>query len=253
MRESMRDTQSKMASDSSNEGTTDKPVVLGDGKRENGENYQRALTLLNEAVGILTSPGSAADTSQHQPQLSQQSSPAPLTVQVSGSSESREMAQLFPFYRQGAAAGARISSRQPYKRFRPSASSSGRKKAWKPKETWTHTFVCIAEADHWLIPLREEKIVLKEAGLGEKKLTFDKYGDYEHFQSSLLKEFPKLKEGGGFQVLRSSGARRCLDLIPIPTMGYDIPYLKECLGQAIAYVRPLQKDLDRSPLPVQVG
>ncbi|CAH3125665.1 unnamed protein product, partial [Porites lobata] len=34
-------------------------------------------------------------------------------------------------------------------------------------------------------------------------------------------------------------------------MGYDIPYLKDCLGQAIGYVRPLQKDLDRSPLPVQ--
>ena len=166
----MRDTQSKMASDSSNEGTTDKPVVLGNGKRENGENYLCALTLLNEAVGILTSPGSAADTSQHQPQFSQQSSPASLTVQVSASSESREMAQLFPFYRQGAAAGARISSRQPNERFRPSASSSGRKKAWKPKETWTHTFICIAEADHRLIPLREEKIVLKEAGLGEKKL-----------------------------------------------------------------------------------
>ena len=49
MRESMCDTQSKMASDSSNEGTTDKPVGLGNGRRENGENYQRALTLLNEA------------------------------------------------------------------------------------------------------------------------------------------------------------------------------------------------------------
>ena len=108
-----------------------------------------------------------------------------------------------------------------------------------PKETWTHTFVCIAESDQWLIPSREEKIILKEAGLGEKRITFDKYGDYEHFHSSLLKEFPKLSEGGGLQVLRSSGARRSLDLIPVPTMGYDIPYLEDCLGQAIAYVRPL--------------
>ena len=98
-------------------------------------------------MGILTSPGSAADSSQRQPQLSQQSSPASLRVQVSGSSESREMARLFPFYRQGAAAGARISSRHPYKRFRPSASLSGRKKAWKPKETWMHTLICIAETD----------------------------------------------------------------------------------------------------------
>ena len=141
-------------------------MVIGNGKRRNSENFQRALTLLSEALGILTSPASAADTPQRQPLLSPQSSPASLTVQVSGSSESREMARLFPFYRQSAAAGSTISSHHPYKRFRLSASSSGRKKAGKPKETWTHTFVCIAEADHWLIPstAREEKLVLKEAG-----------------------------------------------------------------------------------------
>ena len=161
-------------------------------ERENGGNYQRALTLLNEAVGILTSPATATDASDHQPHLSQQSA---VTAQVS--SERREMARLFPFYRQGAtAAGMRTSSRQPFKRFRPSASASGLKKAWKPKETWTHTFVCIGESDQWLIPSREENIILKEAGLGEKRITFDKYGDYEHFHSSLLKEFPKLSEGG---------------------------------------------------------
>ena len=43
-----------------------------DGKRENGGNYQRALTLLNEVV-ILTSPATATDASDHQPQLSQHS------------------------------------------------------------------------------------------------------------------------------------------------------------------------------------
>ena len=46
--------QNKVASNSSNEETTDKPVVTGNGKRQNSENYQRALTFLNEAVGILT-------------------------------------------------------------------------------------------------------------------------------------------------------------------------------------------------------
>ena len=44
-----------------------------DGKRENGGNYQRALTLLNEAVGILTSPATATDASDCQPQLSRHS------------------------------------------------------------------------------------------------------------------------------------------------------------------------------------
>ena len=131
-----------------------------------------ALTPLNEAVGIRTSPATATDASDRQPQLSQQSAVA---VQVSGTSERKEMAWLFPFYRQGAtAAGMRTSSRQPFKCSRPSACASAFKRACTPKETWTHTFVCIAESDHWFIPSREGKITLKEAGLGEKGITFDK-------------------------------------------------------------------------------
>ena len=97
------------------------------GKRENGGNYQQALTMLNEVV-ILRAPATATDAFDHQPQLSA------VTVQVSGTSERKEMARLFPFYRQGAtAAGMRTSSRQPYKPFRPSAFASGLKKGRKPK------------------------------------------------------------------------------------------------------------------------
>ena len=44
-----------------------------DGKRENGANYQRNLTLSNEVVSILTSPTTATDASDRQPQLSQHS------------------------------------------------------------------------------------------------------------------------------------------------------------------------------------
>ena len=79
---------------------------------------------------MLTSPATATDASEHQPHLSQQSA---VTAQVS--SERREMARLFPFYRQGATAvGMRSSSRQPFKRFRPSASASGLKKLGNPKK-----------------------------------------------------------------------------------------------------------------------
>jgi len=54
-----------------------------------------------------------------------------VTVQASGTSERKEIARLFPFYRQGAAAaGMRTSSRQPCKRFRPSAFASGLKNRW---------------------------------------------------------------------------------------------------------------------------
>ena len=84
-------------------------------------NYQRTLTLLNEAVGILTSPGTTTGTSDDlQPQLSWQSVVTAFTAQDSGISERREMAQLFPFYRQGGTVGEKNSSRQPRKRFRSS-------------------------------------------------------------------------------------------------------------------------------------
>ena len=61
--------------------------------------------------------------------------------------ELREMARLFPFYSRGASAG-KVSSRQPL--FRPSASSSGPQKSFKPKETWTYTFICLCESGHWM-------------------------------------------------------------------------------------------------------
>ena len=119
-------------------------------QRQNGENYQRALTLLNEAT----------ETSDHlQPQLSRQSAVTAFTAQDPGTSERREMARLFPFYRQGATAGVKTSSCQPHKRFRSSALSSGVKRSWIPKETWTHTFVCIAESDQLVLPSRDKKLI----------------------------------------------------------------------------------------------
>ena len=58
------------------------------------------------------------------------------SVQVPATSERgelQEMARLFPFYSQGASAG-KVISRQPFKRFRPSASSNGPKKSFKPRK-----------------------------------------------------------------------------------------------------------------------
>ena len=55
-------------------------------------NHQRALTLLNEAVGILTSPGTATKTSDClQSQLTRQAV-VTFTAQDSGTPEREEMA-----------------------------------------------------------------------------------------------------------------------------------------------------------------
>ena len=97
-----------------------------------GENYQRALTLLNEAVDILRSPCTSTDHPQQLPAHRSVGS-----VQVPATSEKGElgeMALLFPFYSQGASA-AKVSSRQPFKAIsRPSASSSGLKKSFNQRK-----------------------------------------------------------------------------------------------------------------------
>ena len=92
----------------------------------------------------------------------------------------------------------------------------------------------------------------ESAGLGKAKLVFpDKKADHYKVQLFLEEKFPKLKSAGGFEVLRALGGRvgqRPLSLLPLSKEGYTITHLKEQLGQAVAHIRPLQADLDMTPL-----
>ena len=49
-----------------------------------------------------------------------------------------------------------------------------------------------------------------------------------------------------------SRSNNYLILIPVPSLGYSVPYLRDHsgLGQALAYIRPLQARLDLSPAEV---
>lgn len=60
----------------------------------------------------------------------------------------------------------------------------------------------------------------------------------------ILEAFTALQEGGGYEILRT-GDGRSYDfiLIPMPSTGFSVPYFKSVLGQAKAYLRPLQKDI----------
>ena len=138
-----------------------------------------------------------------------------------------------------------------------SSSSSGTKfswpypakKPWKPKDSWTHQFVCLANVGCQNIPNRSEKRVLKDAGLGDFRVVFsNKRGGHAHIKETLESVFPKTKEACRFEILRSSGSSRSLERIQVPPTGYTVSYSKETLGQAIAYIRPLQKDLSLEPL-----
>jgi hypothetical protein len=58
-----------------------------------------------------------------------------------------------------------------------------------------------------------------------------------------------LKVAGRFEVLRAhggGGGQRTSVPLPPSNEGYTVPYLKERLNSAVAYIRPLWADFDES-------
>ena len=69
-------------------------------------------------------------------------------------------------------------------------------------------------------------------------------------KTNLEEEFLKLKNGGGFEILHSgfSPGKSLVLLRPPVSVGYSVKFLRDesGLGQALAYIRPLQRSLDVS-------
>eukprot|EP00794_Sanderia_malayensis_P000772 gene772-64_t len=95
---------------------------------------------------------------------------------------------------------------------------------------------------------RKSKLELNDAGLGRKEVTFDNNGDAKHVSQKLEGIYPKLLGCGGFEVLRSQGARDVLRVISPPRSGHSVPFLRDlsCLRAALASIRPIQQDISMS-------
>lgn len=67
-----------------------------------------------------------------------------------------------------------------------------------------HRFVCLALRDQQKIPTTDvEKNNLLEAGLGEKVIEFPSLeASGEQFKDLLYSAYPKLRDGGGFELCR---------------------------------------------------
>ena len=127
---------------------------------------------------------------------------------------------------------------------RPPAAKKPR--TFQVKETWTHSFFCLASKQVTYVPTRGQKIALQNAGLGRRRVVFSCKGTALNVKNKLEIVYRKLKASGGFELLRSGSPSSTLSLIPPPSGGYSVAFLRDSavLGQALAYVRPLQKDLD---------
>ncbi|KAL9971595.1 hypothetical protein ACROYT_G017776 [Oculina patagonica] len=86
----------------------------------------------------------------------------------------------------------------PAKRSRPSGGGY-----YRVRETWTREFLCMANKDVEAVPTKADKLTLLAAGLGRKKLTFGNKDDAPTFKRKMEDAYPKLKQGGGFDLLRS--------------------------------------------------
>lgn len=92
------------------------------------------------------------------------------------------------------------------------------------------------------------KWLYKTPGWGKKKVVFSSKGSFVDVKEKLESIYPKLKDAGGFELLRMGSPNSKLFLINPPAGGYSVPFLRDTagLGQALAYIRPLQMDLDTS-------
>ena len=92
------------------------------------------------------------------------------------------------------------------------------------------------------MPSRAEKFQLQDAGLGRKTIVFNLRDQAIAFVEKLESIYPKLKDAGGFELLRSGPSNKDLVVITPPASGYSVPFLRESSGLG-HYVRPLQKSL----------
>ena len=112
---------------------------------------------------------------------------------------------------------------------------------------WNARFLCLASTSASQVPTTSaEKEALIEAGLGEKRISIpDVECSPKEFYEVLHKEYPKLRQGGGFELLRCIPNSRLLEPISV-TVSQSPRLLKTVINTGRVYIRPIQQDLDLS-------
>lgn len=119
----------------------------------------------------------------------------------------------------------------------------------KLPNTWTHLFLCVAKTTESESPSPNYKQQLNQAGIGEKKLVFEKNTLCPYFHDKLLEAFPNILQGGGYELLRTKyrSISKLEILQPKSRSGHNVSDLKEMIASAKVYIRPIQRDLSLEP------
>ena len=79
--------------------------------------------------------------------------------------------------------------------------------------------VSFADKNQIAVPSRFLKIQLQAAGLGRKRLRLNDRADATEIKTTLEESYPKLKEGGGLEILKRGPNPSDLTLILLPPSG----------------------------------
>ena len=128
--------------------------------------------------------------------------------------------------------------------FRPVRQPSrARQTMRKRTPTSTVKFVCLSNVHARKPPSNvAEKAALANSGLGPGTIVFQANGDANNFHETLVGKFPLLSTGGGYELLlyQRGGLQQGFHKIVPP---FTPARVKEVSGQAVVYIRPLQKNL----------
>jgi hypothetical protein len=90
-------------------------------------------------------------------------------------------------------------------------------------------FACPSKTDDCETPNHGYRVELKEAGVGEKKITFENKAGCSYFHSKLLESFPQLDNCGGYELMRTQhrSTLKLEVLKPRKNEGYNVFHLKD--------------------------
>ena len=117
-----------------------------------------------------------------------------------------------------------------------SAAAPGRK-------VWGHRFVCLRSKPAYRAPRGEEREILKNLGLGDKRVSVHRDATEAELSAALLAAFPLLCDSGGFTLMVTDSQNRSNSRIVPLCQQYHVANIREQIDCNIIYVRPLQRSI----------